>query len=316
MTLEEANYIYDKPKQRNMELVFLGTSAMVPTKERNHSSIFLKYEGEGILIDCGEGTQRQFKIAEETATRITKILISHWHGDHVLGLPGLLQTLSASEYAKKDSTLEIYGPKGCKKQIEAMLIAFPFDNKLNMSIKEVSNGIFIKTENFEIDAFPMEHSIPCLGFKFRERDKRRIDIAKIRKLGIPEGPLLGKLQQNKAITQGGKKISPKDTTYIVPGKHIGFITDTGQCKNCLEIAEGVDVLICEATFMEKEAEKAEQYKHLTIKQGALIAHTTNVKKLILTHFSQRYKEKAEIEEEAKDVFPNVILAYDGMKLTV
>ncbi len=299
-----------------MEIIFLGTSAMIPTKERNHSAMLIKYDGEGILVDCGEGTQRQLKIAGETATKITKILISHWHGDHVLGLPGLLQTLSASEYATKEKVLEIYGPRGTKKHVELMLEAFPFDNKLQMSVKEVSNGKFVNTELYEIEAYPLDHSIPCIGFCFIEKDKRRIDVAKIKKLGIPEGPLLGKLQQNMAISHNGKNISPKDTTYIIPGKVIGIITDTGQCKNCLEIAEGTDILICEATFMEKEAEKAEQYKHLTIKQAALIAHTANAKKLILTHFSQRYKEKSELEQEARDIFSNVVLAYDGMKITV
>ena len=277
-----------------MELVFLGTSAMVPTKERNHSALFIKYGKEGILVDCGEGTQRQFKLADESATKITKIIISHWHGDHVLGLPGLLQTLSASEYGTKETPLEIYGPKGTKKHIELMLQAFPFDNKLDIKIKEIKDGVFINTDDFEIEAYELDHSTPCIGFKFREKDKRRIEVAKVKKIGIPDGPLLGKLQQNKAITFNGKKISPKETTYVVPGKIIGIITDTGQCRNCLEIAEGTDILICEATFMESEVEKAEQYKHLTIKQGALIAHTANTKKLILTHFSQRYKDKAEI----------------------
>lgn len=299
-----------------MELVFLGTSAMIPTKERNHSALLIKYKGEGILVDCGEGTQRQFKIAEETATRVTKILISHWHGDHVLGLPGLLQTLSASEYANKENPLEIYGPKGAKKQVELMLQAFPFDNKLKITMKEINNGIFVSTEDYEIEAFPLDHSLPTIGFVFREKDKRRIDMAKVKKLGIPEGPLLGKLQQNKTIVWKNKKVQPKDATYVVPGKKIGIIADTGQCKACLDIAEEADCLICEATYMEKETEKAEQYKHLTIKQAALIAHTSNVKKLILTHFSQRYKELSEQEEEAKSVFPTVTLAYDGMKVTI
>ncbi|MEK6921290.1 MAG: ribonuclease Z [Nanoarchaeota archaeon] len=299
-----------------MELVFLGTSAMVPTKERNHSALFIKYGKEGILVDCGEGTQRQFKLADESATKVTKILISHWHGDHVLGLPGLLQTLSASEYGTKETPLEIYGPKGTKKHIGLMLQAFPFDNKLDIKIKEITDGIFISTDDFEIEAYELDHSTQCIGFKFREKDKRRIDVTKVKKIGIPEGPLLGKLQQNKAITFNGKKISPKDTTYVVAGKVIGIIADTGQCKNCLEIAEGTDILICEATFMESEVEKAEQYKHLTIKQSALIAHTSNTKKLILTHFSQRYKDKAEIEQEAKDIFSDVTLAYDGMKIQI
>ena len=298
------------------ELIFLGTSAMIPTKERNHTALFLKYKGEGILLDCGEGTQRQFKIANESLTKITKIVISHWHGDHVLGLPGLIQTLSASEYAAKERALEIYGPRGTKKQVALMCEAFPYDNKLEIKVQEVSEGTFIETETLKIMAYPLEHGIPCLGFKIQEKDRRKIDIAALKKYGIPEGPLLGDLQQNKSIVWNGKKISPKETTYVIPGKVIGVITDTGQCKNCLEIAEGVDILICEATFMEKEIEKAEQYKHLTIKQAALIAHTANVKKLVLTHFSQRYKEKAEQEQEAKDIFPNVVLAYDGMRVTI
>jgi ribonuclease Z len=299
-----------------MELIFLGTSAMVPTKERNHSALFIKTGKEGILVDCGEGTQRQFKEAGETATRITKIIISHWHGDHVLGLPGLLQTLSASEYAKKEEPLEIYGPKGIKKKLKQMLEAFPFDNRLQLAIKEVEKGTVVKNQDVEIEVFPLEHAILCLGFQIREADKRRIDVEAVKKLGIPDGPLLGLLQKNKTITFNKKKISPKNTTYVVKGKVIGIITDTVQCKNCLNIAESADILICEATFMEKEAEKAEQYKHLTIKQAALIAHTANVQKLILTHFSQRYKEKAEQEQEAKDVFHNVIMAYDGMRITV
>ncbi len=299
-----------------MELIFLGTSAMVPTKERNHSSLFIKCGKEGILLDCGEGTQRQFKEAGETATRITKILISHWHGDHVLGLPGLLQTLSASEYGKKEETLEVYGPKGMKKKFMQMLDTFPFDNRLKLSVKEVEKGTCIKNEDIEVEAFPLDHAIPCIGFQIRETSKRKIDVEAVKKLGIPDGPLLGMLQKNKSITFKGKKISPKKTTYVVKGKSIGVITDTAQCKNCLNIAEGVDVLICEATFMEKEAEKAEQYKHLTIKQAALIAHTANANKLVLTHFSQRYTEKAEQEQEAKDVFHNVILAFDGMRITV
>lgn len=303
-----------------MELLFLGTSAMIPTKERNHSALFLKQGTEGILIDCGEGTQRQFKLFGETATRITKILISHWHGDHVLGLPGLLQTLSASEYATKEKPLEIYGPKGIKKQIAQMLKAFPFDNKLQMKIKEVrkesEKETIVRNEELEITAYPLEHSIPCLGFRIKEVDKRRINIEKVKKLGIPEGPLLGKLQQNKSILFHGKKISSKETTYVIEGKVLGIITDTGQCKNCLEIAEEADCLICEATFMEKEGEKAEKYKHLTIKQAALIAHTANAKKLVLNHFSQRYKEASEQEQEARDVFSTVMLAYDGMKITI
>ncbi len=299
-----------------MELLFLGTGAMAPTQERNHSGLFIKYKGERILVDCGEGTQRQFKFFKESATKITKILISHWHGDHVLGLPGLLQTLSASEYATKEKPLEMYGPQGFKEQIKQMFSAFPFDCKLDLKIHEVHKGCMLDTADFEIHAYPLDHAIPTIGFRFIEKDKRRINVSVVKKLGIPEGPLLGKLQQNKSIEWKGEKITPKETTYVVEGKKIGIIPDTSQCKNCLEIARETDLLISEATFMGKEKEKAEQYKHLTVEQAALIAHTARTKKLVLMHISPRYKEKSEMEEEAKAIFPHTVLAYDGLKIEI
>ncbi len=298
------------------ELLFLGTSAMVPTKERNHSGLLIKTGSEEILVDCGEGTQRQMKMFDESLTKIRKILITHWHGDHVLGLPGLLQTASSLDYGTTEKRVEIYGPKGITKQIEKMIEAFPFDKKIEIIITEIGAGTRIEGENFIITPYELDHAIPCLGFVFEEKEKRRIDREKIKALGIPEGPLLGKLQQNETIVWKGKKITPKQTTYIIEGKKIGIIADTAQCKNCLNIAESADILICEATFMEKEIEKAEAYKHLTIKQAALIAHTSNVKKLILTHFSQRYKDKSDLEEEAKNIFPKVVMAYDGLKVEV
>lgn len=299
-----------------MKIIFLGTSAMMPTKERNHTAVFIKHQSEGILVDCGEGVQRQFKVFGESPTKITRILISHWHGDHILGMPGLLQTLSAADYATKEKPIEIYGPKDIKNNIAQMLKAFPFDNKLNLKINEVQKETCLKINSLEIRIYPLEHNIPCIGFRIKEVDKIKIDLEKVKSLGIPDGPLLGKLQQNKSINFKGKTISPKETTYVIPGKIVGIITDTSQCKNCLEIAKEADYLICEATFMEKEAEKAENYYHLTIKQAAKIAHMANAKKLILTHFSQRYKDNNDLEQEAKDIFPEVILAYDGLKINI
>ncbi|MBN2112208.1 MBL fold metallo-hydrolase, partial [Candidatus Woesearchaeota archaeon] len=139
-----------------MEIVFLGTSCMVPTKERNHSAFFLSYKAEGILFDCGEGTQRQLKIAGIKPQKVTKILLTHWHGDHVLGLPGLIQTLGASEYSK---TLEIYGPKGTSKHIKAMFEAFVFDKPFEMKVKEVAGGKFFENADFILEAKPLKHGI-------------------------------------------------------------------------------------------------------------------------------------------------------------
>ena len=294
-----------------MQITFLGTSSMVPTKERNHIAIFLSYGSEGVLFDCGEGTQRQFKIAGISLTKITKILISHWHGDHVLGLPGIMQSLSSTDYNNK---LEIYGPVGTKKRMEKMFEAFVFDRRLNFAVKEVKSGIFFDGNDFQIEACPLEHGIETLGYSFVEKDKRRIDMKKVKKLGIPQGPLLGKLQQGKAIEHNGKKIIPEDAAYIENGKKVAYIADTVMCDNCYKIADNADLLICEATYSSKLADKSEEYGHLTAKHAAQIANKSNVKQLVLTHFSARYKNTQELEEDARNIFDNVICANDFMKI--
>jgi len=294
-----------------MQITFLGTSSMVPTKERNQIAVFLSYGSEGILFDCGEGTQRQFKLAGISLTKTTKILISHWHGDHVLGLPGLMQTLSSSDYS---GTLEIYGPAGTKERMEKMFEAFVFDKKLNFEVKEVRQGNFFENNDFTLEAAPLEHGIETLGFRFVEKDKRRIDMKQVKKFGIPEGPLLGKLQQGMQIEHNGKKISADDVTYIESGKKLAYITDTVLCDNCYKIAEDVDLLISEATYSSKLVDKSEEYGHMTAKQAGQLANKANAKQLVLIHFSARYKNTQELEEDARDVFDNVICAKDFLKV--
>lgn len=296
-----------------MEITFLGTSCMVPTKERNHSSFFLSYKSEGILFDCGEGTQRQLKIAGIKPSKVTKILLSHWHGDHTLGLPGLIQTLGSSEYLK---TLEIYGPKGTKKRIKSMFEAFVFDKPFEINIKEVSSGIFFENTDFKLASKELKHGIETVGFSFLEKDRRRIKTQYIKKIGMPEGPLLGKLQEGKTVKFNDKKITPEEATTIVKGKKISYIADTVLCKNCYELAKDADILVCEASYSSKLEDKAEQYNHLTAKQAALIASQSNVKELILTHFSARYKDTSEIQEDAEDIFPEVRCANDFMKVKI
>ncbi|MFH1850549.1 MAG: ribonuclease Z [archaeon] len=294
-----------------MELTFLGTSSMVPTKDRNQSSVLLSYSSEGILFDCGEATQRQLKIAGIKPTKITRIVISHWHGDHVLGLPGLIQTLGASDYA---GTLSIYGPRGTKKHMKSMFDAFVFDSKVDLEVVDISAGIFFENRQFIMEADHLSHSIECLGFRFTEKDRRRINVAKARAAGIPDGPLLGKLQDNQPITWKGKTYSPPELTYVVKGKQIAFIADTVPCQGAINLSKDADLLICEATFESSLEEKSEAYGHMTSKQAALLANHASAKKLILTHFSQRYKTTKDIEEEAKTYFTNSVCAYDFMRV--
>lgn len=296
-----------------MELVFLGTSSMVPTKDRNHSAVFVSFGSEGFLVDCGEGTQRQMKIAGINLVDITKILISHWHGDHVLGLAGLLQTMSSSSntYA---GTLEIYGPPGLERQFGLLKDALSFEVTFGVKLVEVKSGIVFSNKDFRIEAARLEHSVACFGYSIVENDRVHIKTDVTRKLGIPDGPLLGKLQEGKSITWKGRSISPDETTYVTKGKKLTVIADTALCKSCIELADGADLLVCESTYDNRLEDKAEQYRHLTAGQAGLIANKAGVKKLVLTHFSQRYKNTQQIEEDARTVFDNVVSAKDFMRL--
>ncbi len=297
-----------------VEITFLGTSQAIPTKEKNQASILLKYGAENILIDCGEGTQRQFRILGLNACKITKILITHWHGDHILGLPGLLQTLALSNYSR---TLEIYGPIGTKYYMKKMMELFIFREKLKVEIHELSNGIFFETKEFRLEALKMRHPAPCLAYNFTEKTRYRIDMTKLNKIGIKPGPILKELQQGKNIDFQGKKIDAKKFTKEVLGKKISFILDTAINENCYKIAENSDVLIAEACFSKLEENLAKEREHLTAEQIADVAKKSKVKKLFLMHISQRYDRREKIIlDEAKKIFKNSELAKDFMKLEI
>ncbi len=294
-----------------MEITFLGTSAMQPTKERNPSAVLLQYNGQGILFDCAEGTQRQLKIAGLPITSVTKVLISHWHGDHVLGLSGLIQSLGASDYK---GVVELYGPIGSKKYVKSMFEGIEFDFRVNFKVIEVEDGVIFENDDYRIECAPLKHKIPCLGYSFIEKDRLRIKVDACRKFGIPEGPLMGKLQQGKDVVVKGKTISAKDVTYTVEGKKVTYLVDTGLTHNCYELAEDADLLICEASFAKELSSKAEEYLHLTSHDAGLIASKSGAKKLVLTHFSARYTNTAQLESDARDVFDNVVCAKDFMRI--
>jgi len=288
---------------------------MVPTKERNVQGIYMSYKAEGILIDCGEGTQRQMNLAGINRNKVNTILVTHWHGDHVGGIIGLLQTISDKDNPPK---IEIYGPKGTKKRVRHLLDSVVFDgSNLNLNIFELNPKkveTFKEKDDFYLQCAPMEHSTPCVAYSFVEKDKRKINIAKAKKLGLKEGPSLGKLQNEKSVVVNGKKIFPDDISTIKKGRKLTFIFDTIPTENCYEIAENADLLVTEAVYLPKLRENADKYKHLTTQDAGLIANKANVKKLIVTHFSQRYKSGNEIEEDIKTYFANSETAYDFKKV--
>ena len=296
-----------------IEITFLGTGSMVPTKQRNHSAIILTYKNETILMDCGEGTQRQMKIAGIKPAKITRLLISHWHGDHVFGIPGLMSSMGAD---KAETKLMIYGPPGTQNYLEHLWKSFACKDIIEHEVHEVKTGKVYETDDFLIEAQPLKHSTPCIGFSFIEKDRRRIDLVKARKYGLVEGPLLGKIQRGEEVLVSGKRVKANEVSYIVPGKKVSYIADTVPCAGAEALAKNADLLISEGTHLDDIRKKTEKFMHLTVKQAALIASENNAKKLVITHLSRRYTSPTETLEEARTYFPNSVVAEDFMKVRV
>jgi ribonuclease Z len=295
-----------------IKLTLLGTGSSMPTHARNHSAMLLEYENENILIDCGEGTQRQFRYARLNPCKITKILITHLHGDHILGLPGLLETLAMSNYVK---TLKLYGPRGLRNHI-SLLEHLYGKFRLSLQINEISSNIVVNEKDFQIESRSMHHGIPTNAYAFVLKEKRRIDKRKLMKLKLPNSPLIKQLQEGRDIVHNKKKIKAKDITYVQEGKKIAFILDTGVTPEALNLAKDSDIIVCEATYAQPEEQIAQEHKHLTASQAATIAKKSKADKLILTHISPRYEHNLSIlEKEAKKIFKNTTIGKDLQAFT-
>ena len=293
-------------------VTFLGTGNAVPTEKRNHTAILISYKNENVLVDCGEGTQRQFRIVGRSPHKLTRILITHWHGDHILGLPGLFQTLALTGYSKN---LGVYGPKNTRYFMGLIekLTAY----KIKLDIKEISSGKVFENSEIKIESLQMNHGTSTLAYSFIVKDKMRLDKRKIRKLKLPNSPLLKKLQEGKDVVVNGRKIRSKEVCYLEKGRKVTIILDTKINSQAIKIAKDSDLLICESTFSSSEEKLALEYKHLTAKQAAEIAKKSKSKKLVLTHISQRYENDIKrIENEAKSIFKNVSVVKDFEKIEV
>ena len=290
-----------------IKITFLGTGGMIPDEKRNHPAFLLTSQTENILVDCGEGTQVQFRKARLNPCKITKILITHWHGDHTFGLPGLLRTLSASGYKKK---LNIYGPRGFKRHMNEMFKAFGKTTEFEIKIKEVS-GKFFENEDFYLEAESMVHVQPCNAYSFVLKGKTRIDKSKLKKYKIKSGRYLQKLKQGKSISYKGKKYKAKDLTFKDSGKKVSFVLDTVMNNKIVGFVKNSDVLVCESTFSKELESKAREYKHLTSKQAGEIAKKSKVKELYLVHLSQRYsKDNKRVLSEARKIFKKTHIPKD------
>ncbi|NPV56228.1 MAG: ribonuclease Z [Anaerolineae bacterium] len=294
------------------EIVFLGTSASAPSARRNLPSLLVKHDEYRFLVDCGEGTQRQILQAGIGFKRMNKILITHGHLDHILGLAGLISTFMRWE-AIED--IEIMAGKSALERIHDLVYGVVLrGTKTPMPIRltPISPGIIFDGGDFFIEAFPVQHRGPDnLGYKFQEKGRRPFLPEKADQLGIPPGPWRRDLVDGSPVVlPDGRRIQPDEVLGDYrPGTLLVVVGDSGETASLVEHVRGADALVIESTYLEEETELAAHFAHLTARQAAELAQQAGVRRLYLTHFSRRYREK-DILQEAQAIFPNTIAARD------
>ncbi len=290
-----------------IKVTFLGTSGAVPQKDKNFAQVAVAFRGDLLLFDCPEGTQKQLMKSEHSLMKVENVFISHMHADHFLGLFGWISTMTLNQRKEK---LAIWSPKGGSEKIKKMMkeVVYPC---FEIEYKEIKKGVLIKNDFFEVKAFPLKHDVPCFGFVFKEKNKiGEFNRQKAEKLGIPPGPLYSKLAKGEKIKVNGKTFVQKDVMDYSKkreGRKIVIVADTTPIKETLLEAKNAELLIHEATFLEKQKEKAAEAMHSTAKEAAIIAKKANAKKLALFYFSARNTDEKEILEEAQKEFKETIV---------
>lgn len=297
-----------------VSIVFLGTSAGIPSVERSLPSVALRYERWLLLFDCGEGTQRQMMQAKVGFMKPMKIFISHLHGDHVFGLFGLLQTMNLLGRRER---LEVYGPKGLKSLLESGRECSISELRFPLEVREVGEGVIVREKGFKVKARWAEHSLPNLAYLFEE-DKRpgKFHVEKALELGVPEGPLWRRLQHGRKVKlPDGRVVEPSQVVDPPrPGIKIAYSGDTRPCRAVAALAREADLLIHECTFGDELADRAEAEFHSTPSGAAQVALKAKAKRLILTHISTRYRRADLLKEQAEKVFTPVDVAEDFMRI--
>lgn len=303
------------------ELIILGTAAQVPTRERNHNGYFLRWETEGILFDPGEGTQRQMTYADVRASSIQHIALTHFHGDHCLGLPGVVQRINLD---KAPGPVDIYYPASGQAYLNHLLNTSSYKKTVEFQERPVdcgdegshhaSNGALVelyRSDSMVILCAPIEHRVACLGYRIEEPESHTILPEKLAQFGLQTGPAVGSLKKHGELSlENGKKITLADVSVVRPGQSYAHIMDTRPCENAVKLAQNVDILLCEATFLDFEEQQAKEYMHMTARQAAILAREAGAKQLILTHFSQRYMSLGEHLSQAREIFPETRVARD------
>ncbi len=292
-------------------LIVLGTASQVPARERNQNGYFLRFDDEGLLFDPGEGTQRQMIFSGVSVTGITRIFISHFHGDHCLGLAGIIQRISLD---RVPHPIEIYYPASGQRYYENLRDACSYHHVAPLVERPISHdGRIFENERIFIEARRLDHDIETYGFRLEEKDSYTLIPRRLGEEGIA-GDTAGRLKREGHVTVGDKTVRIEDVGRRLPGQVFAYVMDTRLCSAVFDLASCADMLLMEATFLSDLEDKAREYGHLTAAQAGQVARDCGVKLLVISHYSQRYLTPEALEEEALRFHPLVRAAVDGDRI--
>jgi ribonuclease Z len=291
------------------DLTILGCSSQQPTRYRNHGAYLLRWNDEGLLFDPGEGTQRQFIFANIAPTVVSRIFISHFHGDHCLGLGSILMRLNLDNVSH---LIHCYYPASGKKYFDRLRYGSIYHERIKVVEHPVSQAGLVEDDGrFRIEAAFLEHGVENIGWRVTEPNTRKFDNDKLAYYGV-KGPFVKEIQEKGSIVINGQTVTLDQVSWVRQGDVFAIVIDTVPCQSAIDIARDASLLICESTYLEEHQELARLHHHLTARQAASIAKKAEAKQLILTHFSARYQNLKAFEQEARTVFPNTYAADDLM----
>lgn len=292
------------------DITILGCSSQQPTRYRNHGAYLVRWNNEGLLFDPGEGTQRQFIFADVAPPVVTRIFISHFHGDHCLGLGSMLMRLNLD---KVTHPIHCYYPASGQKNFERLRYGCIYKENITVVEHPVKKAGLVEDDGkFRIEAAFLDHGVDNIGWRITEPDTIKFHKDALKKLGL-NGPIVRQLEKEGKVLLEDKWVHLDEVSHVRPGDTFAYIVDTRPCPEAIELARNAKVLLCESTYLDDMRQMAYEYKHMTAKQAAEIAKEAGVKMLILTHFSARYRELDEFAKEAGAIFPNVFIADDLKK---
>ncbi|MEM6295859.1 MAG: ribonuclease Z [Myxococcota bacterium] len=295
------------------ELIALGTGSQVPSRYRNHNGYLLRWDQEGVLFDPGEGTQRQMIFAGVAASAITRVCVTHFHGDHCLGLAGITQRLSLDDVPHP---IHVYFPASGRKYFDRLRYASIYRERATIvphPIEDVT--AVIETPAFALSVASLDHGVPTLGYRIDEPAGRTMLPEKLAELGV-RGPAIGRLHKQGTVEVDGRMITLDQVSVEKPGQSVAFVMDTRPCPGALALAKDADLLVIESTYLHQDVKLAHDHMHMTAVQAAEIGKEAGARRVVLTHFSQRYLSVDPFVEEASAIHPDVVAVQDGQRVPV